>query len=879
MPGPVFKRLPAKPRPAPLRAGAISLWLLAALVGGATSDRPSIDHLVEQLGSESYPTRQAAEESLIRLQSAAIEALRVAEQEGQPEVRHRARRALRTITHPSDTQRSAQRSEAQAAFMAGKFERMQVAYSHLAALEGASYHDMLQVGHAEQLLQRWDRAVKSYERALAALDQVHREAYRRQVAAQQELLDKFREAQAGKKGDKAAGKRAQLMARQLERQQAYHVHLRALLRLLIGRIRRDCLNDAKAALAAFENGLQGFPAWVVPFEALLPGPVDDGLRTSAGNGRFEGGPLRLIRAIARTQAAQHGFITALPTWRRYAAAAYWHRGAFALPPEVIAQIKAIVPTPTPAAPPPLAIVLDREAPTHYLDLTDPATLFYCHAVTPTEDEQRWGFLVLSPPGTVIGSMRVTATVDDTEFASLATIRCRTTDRGTVTRQVEQGALTWPEEAETPMRTQHRDFAFDDPPASLTLEVVQAPGRAQVQNLSIAAVLRGAPVRPPPPARSEVTIETDPVGGQITHNGKVVGAGWHRDLAPGPCRFAFTPPGELQPVQVILEAAPNRHHALFINRESPFKSTPTNLPRMPGTMTSHAALAPLLDGGTLLAFTDADGQVLMLTTSVDRRHWQPPQPSPFSRHCRTRAPALHVDSLGVVWMAFLSNRLDSDPDRAAGYRLWLTHTRDGRQWARPRPMTKNTASGGGVEPAQFLSGPDGSVWLYWRDFVSHATTPSELQPLVSMQMQRTHKVRVRHPSISVDTHGTFHMVFLERNRHLRYCQSTDGKTWTAPQPADGVEDGDMVGAPQLFVRDGRAALLFETSEGGWLRRGHLDQPLRLSDPVRITGIAGPPCAARGHRNAFGQIVLLSGGDTPALLHAEAEAFFGPHDAPP
>jgi hypothetical protein len=266
---------------------------------------------------------------------------------------------------------------------------------------------------------------------------------------------------------------------------------------------------------------------------------------------------------------------------------------------------------------------------------------------------------------------------------------------------------------------------------------------------------------------------------------------------------------------------------------------------------------------------------MISTSKDGVQWEEPWPLPFNDVCKTIAPSLFVDDDGTIWLAYFSNRLHLEPIGTGGYRLWLTHSLDdpdGRQWARPRPIEFGGFGGWPAGSVRIMRhSENGRYWMFWRDYAGSASSLGDLAVLTSLGLSRKHKLQVGGPHVTTDPGGVFHMVFTNRSRDIRYCRSKDGKKWS--QPLKLVEDRRIAGDAQLFLDDGRAALVYETRDGSFLRRGVLrDEPV-LGDPVKISHRAASLSGSKAHLTPDGDMFFLAGQDTVWLMRARMQDVLG------
>ena len=293
--------------------------------------------------------------------------------------------------------------------------------------------------------------------------------------------------------------------------------------------------------------------------------------------------------------------------------------------------------------------------------------------------------------------------------------------------------------------------------------------------------------------------------------------------------------------------------------NPFKATP--LPGFDFTRSgpSAANIVKLRDGRLLMSYAAGNHHLCGIKLSISKNgsDWETCWDFAHNSVFNTRAPSLLVDDDGEIWMLFSSMRLTTQRFASAPYELWITHSKDGREWAPLRALQVKSETGAArtavrqyQELSQFLRLPGaGYGVLIGQDFGS-AKTPFELTTLspLPIPIEKSQHMSSSHATFESD--GRCHLVFDDFGRGLYYTRSEDLRTWSPLQKLGTQKENSSISRPQLLLEGDRVALIHEENTGSWLRRGTLT----------ATGLelgAGTPIA--DHRMSFNGSRLMRHGD--------------------
>lgn len=309
-----------------------------------------------------------------------------------------------------------------------------------------------------------------------------------------------------------------------------------------------------------------------------------------------------------------------------------------------------------------------------------------------------------------------------------------------------------------------------------------------------------------------------------------------------------------------------------NRQSPLQAT--MLPGMQFTRLgpSHGSMVKLNDGRFLLAYTSGDWRQhrVRLSGSRDGKTWDESWELPQNSIFNTRSPSMAVDDDGTIWLMFLSKRFDLSRHSSNGYQLWVTSSRDGRNWAKIKPVSSD-----GVEQyqntVQLTRDRNGRFWVFHLGGYASGETPRALGRWKKIEFNvEKGPSGVDHMHATFDGNGLCHLVFDNFGFGIHYTQSSDMEHWSKPQTITKKVDGSSVSFPQMIVRGDRASLVHQTNSGFWLRHADLNaDPPVFGDPEQI---ADHRVAVNGGRILIDGDVLYvpsGAGYTPAILSTEVE----------
>ncbi|MBM4041396.1 MAG: exo-alpha-sialidase [Planctomycetes bacterium] len=729
--------------------------------------------------------------------------------------------------------------------------------------------DCLALGHAHQLAGEWAKAVRGYQTALHMVEAA--------LAARQDV-----------------GRRT------TERDNLMREH--ATLLRLIACIQRDELREPQAAAATLAKATDFCP--------LLKGTIEDlsdqylkrlsafiADRNAPRDFAFEGAtlyPRQALRELAITQGQLGQHQAAIETWTRVNLARPLFQGGGVLGADV-APLGALLQKLPPGQPLPripMLFVLSPAAPATALKMDDPQTWLRSCGWWGSGGSDYWQFALSPSLGQEFEALEFACDLEQTDPRYGGQFKCWARTVGEEAGTVEIGSIGWFQKP--PGRDVIRR-AFDIPRGAgvAYFEAGIAPGKFRVHSVAVKARFRPweelatRPEGVAPKADVWMQSECIPPNGALTRNGEPIQPGTATTgMRPGRYAFTYTVPDHPETFRAELDFAPGARYGLFINLDSPFRWSLTNLRGLTQHPPSRASLVRLPDGRWLVAY-GARGSKVMLSTSADGATWEKPWPLPHCSIFDNIEPTLHLDSKGTLWLAYFSNRLTWAPLAGASYQLWLSSSRDGREWSRPRPVLITldgirtvfwrefgSIAGASCGAAQLVEGPGGRHWLFWREFVCSADAPEKLSELRRIQFEGARTPSIGSAHVAADPAGRLHMVFSGGREGLAYATSADGQQWSAPRPL-GIEapPQNLTGA-QLLLDGTRAVLICESLSGAWLSRGSLDPTPKFEPPIKISNHVIPLCGSRACVTPDGQVALLVGGGSAWFLRADRHTLSRP-----
>jgi len=241
-----------------------------------------------------------------------------------------------------------------------------------------------------------------------------------------------------------------------------------------------------------------------------------------------------------------------------------------------------------------------------------------------------------------------------------------------------------------------------------------------------------------------------------------------------------------------------------------------------------------------------------------------------------SPATISTAEGTIWLAFLSNRLQlTRINNTSGYRIWLTSTRDGRQWSRLRPVSVEGVGGWPPSGGHMLQTPDGKCRIFWSKYAGQAQSFADITHLrpIDVELGGDGPRDMSNPYVIADEQGLLHMAFNPFLTGIYHTTSDDGQVWAAPTALVSPDKRRRASNPQLLMSDGKATLFYEENGSAFLAPIRFtDNDARIGDPIKITNHVIPLSGSRITVTRDGEVLLLAGSQTTWLLRANQEALF-------
>ena len=232
----------------------------------------------------------------------------------------------------------------------------------------------------------------------------------------------------------------------------------------------------------------------------------------------------------------------------------------------------------------------------------------------------------------------------------------------------------------------------------------------------------------------------------------------------------------------------------------------------------------------------------------------------------------IDDEGGVWMLYLSQRLSIESFSSGYYHPYLTRSTDGRHWSAPRPV-KRPGFGSYNHTAQLTRSPNGVWWVFQNGLVGRGKSPGGIRELHPLKLPVAQNVYPHNVDAIFDRKGTCHLVFDDSGRAIYYCSTRDMRKWSEPIQLEQKVEGSLTSHPQLVLERDRLIFLFETTRGGWLRRGRMGRRgPELGGAIQMNSHWAPLSGARVFRR--GDTLFLPSGDRRAwMLRADVGDAFG------
>ncbi len=575
---------------------------------------------------------------------------------------------------------------------------------------------------------------------------------------------------------------------------------------------------------------------------------------------------RILSDLAAAQAAAGDATAALATWSRLRDCV-WNDpnrgGQVVLDAQRVAETFLSIPADQPLPDAPCLYVLKPDSPSTTLMLSEEATQRRAYFLSAGPGSPDWKFAFVSVPGQELERMEFDCDVEQLNTHSGGQFQCFVVAGGPNPGTIPLASLSW-------KKKPGREICHLEATIPPGIKVVHIETGTWKDNFIVHSVQVKATFRPmttnPPTLQPRAWIQTAalPPGGKITYGDQTIGVDWARNnFKPGRYTFAYEVPGRSERFQVQADIRPGGRYGFFANLDSPFHWTQTELG---GSLADVNVVT--LEGGRHLAIGCRQGAIV-LSQSSDCLTWTPPTPAPFSGVFENIHPAALATRDGTVQLAFFSNRLSLQYATTAGYRLFLTSTRDGNVWTTPRPVAIGVVSGWPLTAPALLQRENGDCLVLWRSFAASAKSFQEIQALEPFTVEEGELKNANyfHPQLTADSTGRVHLVFSNFGAGLCHMTSATGTSWTAPRllaPSKPLQD---VSDPQLIWAKGRTLLLYSDSRGAYLAAVDLAAGTIDSEKaIMITNHVIPLCGARATVTNDGEVLLPAGGDTSWMLRA-------------
>jgi hypothetical protein len=861
------------------------------VVAGGNDDQTSeIAKLIEELGHKESHVQDAAEKRLTQIGWSAASALEMAMASDNPELGFRAQAIHGRVADAMSEEWEAIRQEARNAFDEGRYEDVATLYGRL-AIQTPFVDDLLWQGHAFQLANNWTTATDAYRRALERIEflYAHPEVPARPSCREWPMhTGRIKRGVEGRLvGPRAVRRRSERQTRALRRQGDQ-------LRLLIGLIERDEIGDLRKAALTFTKSSEHADVLNRTVPQLLTEYEDHLRRRLAGDNtqseQWIGDrltyPLWCIKELAVTQERMGFAAEALETWDKvrligFRYQSYHVKCDIHAMGRLLQKLSADKPLPNI----PSLLLMSPEKKSYSLDYSDPRLLARAFATPYTQSAHYWDFTCSAPPGQELSSLEVSCDIEQHDLGNSGQFSCWVKPIEGGKGHINLGGIRWPK-GKPPGRDVITN-RFDPPPGA---ELVYIRSGSWKDKFTVHGITIKPTFRPrakdgtAPTGGVSIQNQALPKGGALTYDGQKVRNESNTDFPAGFHTFAYEIPGHKDRKQLGATLVPGGCYGLFINLDSPFTTTLTNL-RHFSEYVARSSIVRLTDGRWLVAYVSTEGRgygaplKIMLSTSKDLVTWEKPWPLFHNSIFNNKSPSLIVDERGTIWLAWFSNRLHLGRLSSEGYRLWLTHSRDGNVWSRPMPV--DSGSDGPEAGIQMARDPKGRYWMFIGSHAASADSAGGIRRLSPITVDGRDISRIKHSHVAWDSENRMHMAYTtDSEKAIWFASSTDGRQWTNPIVIVPNKEGRSVENPQLFLDGEQLGVIYKEYKGAWLWRGifHADgKSLReTSAPVKIAHHVIPLGGARLTLTMDGRVVVLAGTDTVWLLHGTLdEVFRGRH----
>ena len=843
---------------------SVLLLLLAysASFGQDAVKEDPVPMLIEQLGSDEFAKRETAEERLVELGGAAVEALRAASKSTDKEIVFRSQRALKRITELSPEDQANLRNAGQAAFYAGDYDQMVRCYRRLFQVQNASIDDGRWLGHAYQLSSQWKEAAAAYSAVIDRMDP---------------LLDRGPEKDFPGSTNWPTGNGNALQER-------------AAIIMLTARIQRYYLKDPVAAEKTLRRVYRSHDILNEPLDALaekrragIAAAIEAGKDVSSvekdinfhNSLRF---PLMALRELADVQQVNGNQMDALESWRRIHLTTSLCMGST---PSVDAPAidRLIQELPAEAGPSiPGVTILDIEHPTAEFNLASAAILVKSYDIR----QNNASFALSAEKGQEFESLEFTCDIEQFEPQYGGQFDCWALvgEEGKSRKGI--GYIFWPTGKPVGRDNVTKKFPIEPGTGLVHFSAGTWKGKFKVHSVQVTATFRprakDLPAAAKPIPGFSFHTEFLPKGGTITINGQPYGnETTTHNVQPGPALLEYAHPQLKEPRKFSLDLKPGASYSLFVNLDSPLTGELTNLRGFHAQYGPCTNIVPMKDGRWLAAWAGSGG--LKFASSGDLVTWSEPTGTSdsqlFNENYTCLSPTLHADKEGTLWVVYFSNQLDIDQLNTGGYRMFLRSSKDGREWSAPRPL-KMPLDGWPPGNVQLLTGPNGKTWMFYRLQYAVADSPAGISDFQNLdvpvtEVQRSH---ARNPHATFDAAGRLHLVWDHFGQTMYYAQRNAEGRWS--EPLDIAEKGPNQRAshPQLLLRDDKIALIYTVNQSAHLRRGELqDGSPRLGEPLKLAPHTAQLISALPLLTADDRVVFLTGANTVWKQTGSVKAILG------
>ncbi|MBC7853206.1 MAG: exo-alpha-sialidase, partial [Pirellulaceae bacterium] len=573
-------------------------------------------------------------------------------------------------------------------------------------------------------------------------------------------------------------------------------------------------------------------------------------------------PMMALRELAAVQQINGNHTDALDSWRRIHLTTSNYIGfAPSIDAAAINRLIQELPAENVASVPAVTFV-DAEHPTAEFDLADAATLARSYDI----GQNYWNFALSANQGQEFESLEFACDIEQLELRYGGQFDCwaMVAEQGNTRKGI--GTMSWPNGKPVGRDKITQKLSIEPGTGLVHFSAGTWKDKFKVHGVKVTATFRprakdAALVSKPVPGFIFHT-EFLPKGGSITLNGQPYGnESTSHNMTPGRCLFDYVHPKLKEPRKFALDLLPGANYSLFLNLDSPLTGELTNLRGFQATYGPSANVVTMRDGRSLVAWCDGG---LRFSTSDDLVTWSKQTAMPdselFNENYNCLCPTLYVAKDGTIWVAYYSNQLDVDQLNSGGYRLFLRSSKDGREWSAARPL-KLALSGWPPGNVQLLDGPDNKTWMLYRMQCAVADSPADIVEFKDLEVPLTSEQRshARNPQATLDGAGRVHLVWDHFGQMLYYSRRDAEGHWS--EPIEIAEKGQRSSNPQLIIRNDQLALIHDSNQSAFLRRGTLRAGvLKFGQPLKIAPHTAPLLSTTPLITTDGRVVFLCGQDT-------------------